>query len=182
MRRAAATAVGEVYQVVVADPVPPAVGVGVGDVGGRDGVGAGGVAVREGGAGGGSAVDRAGSGVACGVRAVGVRAGGGGVVVRRCVGRLVGAAGCRFVAVGDGVAVGLGAAVPLRFGGAVPDVFGAGVSDGGGFGVGRDRFPEADGCGRGVPPSGTASQTPRPPSTSTAAPAAIHGALLRGRR
>lgn len=183
MRRAAATAVGDVYQVVVAAPGLTAVGTGVGEDGETDGldcVGAGDVAVRVGRAGGGSDVDRAGRGGACDVRTVGGGAEGGAVVVRRWDGRLVGSVGFRFVAVGVGV--GLGGGVPGCVEREVLDVFGAGVRDGGGFGVGRVRFPEADGCGRGVPPSGTASQTPRPPRTSTAAPAAIHGALLRGRR
>ncbi|MER6026176.1 hypothetical protein [Streptomyces sp. NPDC001851] len=174
-------------------PLPLAVGVGTGDgaeAEGLVGVGVGGVVVREVGAGGGSAVDRAGSGVACGVRAAGVGAADGGGDVRRCVGSLVGAPGGRLVAVGAvgvgvgavGVGVGLGAAVPVCVDPAVPDVSGAGEGDRGGFGVGSDRFPEADGWGLGVPPFGIASHTPRPPSTSTAAPAAIHGALLEGRR
>ncbi|GGV09290.1 hypothetical protein GCM10010260_54470 [Streptomyces filipinensis] len=184
MRCAAATAAGEVYQVVVGGPAPWAVGVevGVGDgleVGGRDCVGVGDVGGREGGAGGGAAVDRAGAGVACGGRGVGVRTAGGGAVVRRWVGRLVGATGCGGVAVGVGV--GLGTAVPVCFGAGL-DVSGAGVLEGSGRDVGGVRVPEADGCGRGVPPSGIASHMPRPPRMSTAAPAAIHGALLGGRR
>ncbi|MFI9251057.1 hypothetical protein [Streptomyces sp. NPDC053069] len=168
---------------MVGAPVPPAVGVGAGEgaaVDGLVGVGAGEAVVREGDAGGGTAVGRAGGRVACGVRAVGVGAADGGAVVCRCVGRLVGAPGGWVVAVG--VDVGLGAAVPVCVGPGVLDGAGAVGWDGGGFAVGRDRVPEADGCGLGVPPCGTASHTPRPPSTSTAAPAAIHGALLEGRR
>ncbi|MER6525780.1 hypothetical protein [Streptomyces sp. NPDC001508] len=118
---------------------------------------------------------------------------GGGVVALGAAG-WVGGVGCRAVAVGlgaggrvavgrvvVGVSVGDGrVGVEVGVAGVVPDVSGWGVRDGG---VGRGGFPEGDGVGRGVPPCGPVrNHTPMPPQTTTAAPAAIHGAFRGGRR
>ncbi|MFI1168034.1 hypothetical protein ACH4UM_31670 [Streptomyces sp. NPDC020801] len=66
----------------------------------------------------------------------------------------------------------------------MPDVVcGWGAKDGSGLTVGKDRPPEADGLGWGVPWSGATNvHRPMPPRTSTAAPPAIHAARRGGRR
>lgn len=153
---------------------------GAGDGAWDEGLGAVDVLGREGGIGGVLAGVRAACGVGCVVRGVGVRAGGGRTVVGRCADGLLGATGCVLAGVRDG----RGAGVLVGADGVVPDVSGAGVRDGRGDGVGREMVPEAEGLGRGVPPSGIASHTPTPTpaSTTTAAPAVIHGALRDWRR
>jgi hypothetical protein len=79
--------------------------------------------------------------------------------------------------------VGAGLEVRDGLGRAVLDVSGVDVRDGSGASVGRERSDEADGDGRGVPPScATHAHTPTPPRTRTAAPPAIHGARRGGRR
>ncbi|PKW12256.1 hypothetical protein SAMN05428944_0496 [Streptomyces sp. 1222.5] len=124
---------------------------------------------------------RTGLGVACVDRWVGGWAGAETVGAGRCAGGVLGAWDVRGGLLGA-VLVGRGAGVVGVADGVLLDVSGAGVRDGCGVDVGREMSFEGDGLGWGVPPSVFASHTPTPPSTSTAAPAAIHGALRGGRR
>ncbi|KQX65337.1 hypothetical protein [Streptomyces sp. Root1310] len=73
--------------------------------------------------------------------------------------------------------------VSVGLGRAVLEVSGSAVRDGCWSNVGRVRALEAEGVGRGDPPSDAVSpQIPRPPATRTAAPPTIHGALRGGLR
>ncbi len=190
IRCAAAIAAAEVNHVVVG-PDPVAVGAGVGvpvgaGVCGRvDGRGAVVAVGREGVTGGVLAGGRTGFGVTRVDRWVGGWAGAdtvGAVGAGRCAGGVVGAWDVRGGLLGA-VRVGRGAGVVGVADGVLLDVSGAGLRDGRGVDVGTEMSLEGDGLGRGVPPSVVASHTPTPPpSTSTAAPAAIHGALRGGRR
>ncbi len=125
---------------------------------------------------------RTGLGVACVDRGVGGGAGAETVGAGRCAGGVLGAGDVRGGLLGA-VLVGRGAGVVGVADGVRLGVCGAGVRDGRGVDVGTEMSFEGDGLGRGVPPSVFASHTPTPPpSTSTAVPAAIHGALRGGRR
>lgn len=94
-------------------------------------------------------------------------------------GVVLGAPGCVPAGLREGVREG----VRDGFGDAVPGVSGPGVRDVCGRDVGRDRSTDLDGEGRGVPSfDATHAHTPMPPRTTTAAPPAIHGARLDGRR
>ncbi|MGW1727829.1 hypothetical protein ACWCQK_33560 [Streptomyces sp. NPDC002306] len=144
--------------------------------------------------------DVVGAALGCGV-VLGVCPGEGAAVVRGGVGRvpvgaggttggaepmpvaaggMPGETGCRFVGVDRGFAV------PVGVRAVEPEGFGSGFLEGNGKGLvdGRDRIPEREGTGRGVPPpDDTRAQIPKPPPTaSTAAPPAIQGAFRAGRR
>lgn len=177
MRCAAATAVGEVYHVVVAAPLPSGCGVDVVGLGtGAEVVAAGRVVVSEGRV---SGCGRVGAGVTdvCG-------AGGGLVVcggtdVGRTVGRLVDGGvdvGEREVldAVGSGVFDGdEGVEVGVGDSG-VPAVSDGSVTDGDALAVAAESGD--------FPSESSSSHVPVPPRTRTAAPPAIHGARRDGRR